>query len=513
MRKRNKKYEKPVVPKQVADEKPKQLTPPPEKFITDSFSNALARIGLGVGGFLDGTQYKNDHKLTSNFTELNALYRGNWIVQNIINTIPQDIIKRWYKVVCEVSQAEKDAYAEYERAINLRESVLKGMKWGRLYGGAAGIILIEGDEDMSLPLYPENVTLGGFKGLYIVDRWNGISPTGNIDVHPGTPSYGLPEFYDVVNASGQTIRRVHHTRVIRFIGRDLPYTEKIAECYWGQSELEAIYEEVIKRDNVSHNIASLTFKANLSVREMDNLDQLFAVGGAQAQKRFWSVLQAQSMLETNLGVKAINKGDKVSQLSYTFSGLPDVYEMCMMDVAGASNIPVTKLFGRSPAGMNATGESDAQNYNDYLDSVRESQLRPALETLVPLVCKSVWGYIPSGITISFDSFKTPTDLERADVIAKKVEILTKIYTVGGMDKKTYLQEIKDLMAYSGMFTHLSDELIEAGANVFYNATGDTGSSDPFSDLFNPDPGQGQAKLEDPETVHEQMQSGGNDVGV
>ncbi|MFQ8761936.1 MAG: anti-CBASS protein Acb1 family protein [Intestinimonas sp.] len=57
--------------------------------------------------------------------------------------------------------------------------------------------------------------------------------------------------------------------------------------------------------------------------------------------------------------------------------------MCL-DLSGASRIPVTKLFGRSPAGMNATGESDLRNYYDYVDTLREAKLRPILEKLLPV---------------------------------------------------------------------------------------------------------------------------------
>ena len=49
----------------------------------------------------------------------------------------------------------------------------------------------------------------------------------------------------------------------------------------------------------------------------------------------------------------INKGDAIHNTQYTFTGLPDVYDRVMMDVAGAARTPVTKLFGRSPAGLNA----------------------------------------------------------------------------------------------------------------------------------------------------------------
>ena len=57
--------------------------------------------------------------------------------------------------------------------------------------------------------------------------------------------------------------------------------------------------------------------------------------------------------------------------SYSFTGLSDIYESFMMDMAGAAEIPATKLFGRSPQGFNSTGESDLRNYYDMIASLQE----------------------------------------------------------------------------------------------------------------------------------------------
>jgi uncharacterized protein len=38
-------------------------------------------------------------------------------------------------------------------------------------------------------------------------------------------------------------------------------------------------------------------------------------------------------------------------------------------VSGAADIPVTRLLGQSPAGMNATGTSDMKNYHDRIQSI------------------------------------------------------------------------------------------------------------------------------------------------
>ncbi len=65
---------------------------------------------------------------------------------------------------------------QLERRTQIRKKLLLGMYWGRLYGGAVGVILIKGHNDMSQPLSLDTIMPGSFLGLHILDRWNGVYP-------------------------------------------------------------------------------------------------------------------------------------------------------------------------------------------------------------------------------------------------------------------------------------------------------------------------------------------------
>lgn len=58
---------------------------------------------------------------------------------------------------------------------------------------------------------------------------------------------------------------------------------------------------------------------------------------------------------SNFGLQVLSAEDAFENHPYSFSGLADIYEKFMSDMAGAAEIPATKLYGRSPDGMNATG--------------------------------------------------------------------------------------------------------------------------------------------------------------
>ena len=431
--------------------------------VNDAFSNPLFRLGYGSQSPLEATEYPLT-RMTDNYALLNSLYRDNWVVQNVVGLMVDDMLREWYKLKGSYTPEATDALNKVERDTRLRERINEGLRWGRLYGGAAGLIMIDGQDDLSKPLDVDMIYPGSFKGLYILDRWQGVTPNMGLVFEGGDP---VPESYSITDAQGHTVVNVHHSRMVRFTGRDLPYLERVAEMYWGESEVEALYKDVVAHDNVSANMAALTFQANINTMEYKGLEQLFSLGSTQAQRRFWNVMQAQSVLRSNFGTQLVEEGTKLTNTQYTFTGLQEVYESMCLNLCGASHYPMTKLFGRSPAGMNATGESDLKNYYDYVDSQREAKVRPVLQKLLPVLAMSAWGFVPDDLDFTFPPLWTPTAMETAEIALKKAQAIRDTFQAGLFQADTAMKELKKLEDETGMFGSLSDEEIAAAAGKSY----------------------------------------------
>ena len=425
----------------------------------DAFSNPLFHLGYGSQSPLEATEYPLT-RMTYDYALLNSLYRSNWVVQNVVGIIPDDMLREGFTVSGSIAPKYQQELDRCLRQTQLYDRINEGMRWGRLYGGAAGLILIRGQEDLSKPLELDTILPGTFAGLYIVDRWSGITPGMELVSDWTDPDFGLPKYYDINMADGSTVVSVHYSRILRFVGRELPYLEKMAEMYWGESEVEALYADIVKHDNVAANMAALTFRANVDSMEVENLDQLFSVAPSAIQQRFWNMMQAQSVLKSNFGMQLVNKGDTVKNTQYTFTGLQEIYDSMCLDLAGASRIPVTKLFGRAPAGLNATGESDLQNYYDYVDTLRESKLRPILEKLLPIIAMSVWGGVPEELEIQFPPLWTPTAKEVAEIAKAKAETIIAAFQANLLDQATAQRELKKLAEETSMFDTISEETIK-----------------------------------------------------
>ena len=426
--------------------------------VLDAFSNPLFHLGFGSQSPLEATEYPLT-RMTDNYALLNSLYRGNWVVQNVIGLMVDDMLREWYTVKG-VPPDALTALDNLERRVGLRECLNEGLRWGRLYGGAAGLILIKGQDDLSQPLDLGMVYPGSFRGLYILDRWQGVTPNMGLTIERGKE---VPTSYSINDGNGHTVANVHASRVIRFTGRDLPRIERQTEMYWGESELEALYNEVVAHDNVSANMAALTFQANVNTMEVKGMEQLLSMSSPAVQRRFWQVMQAQATLRSNFGMQLVEQGNKLTNTQYSFAGLRDVYESMCQNLCGASHYPMTKLFGRSPGGLNATGESDSRNYYEYVDSQREAKLRPVLEKLLPIMAMSAWGAVPDDMSIEFPPLWTPTARENAEIGKTKAEAVLAAFQANALPLDTTLQELKAIGDETGLFASITDDQIAAGA--------------------------------------------------
>ena len=379
-----------------ADERPKGLT-------LDAYANPFSRLGPGEMNLMEASEYRMT-RMTEDYALLNTLYRTDWIARKIVDTIPEDMIKNWIDLQ---SQMDPDAIEQFDavvRKTHVKERLLEGLKWGRLFGGAAGIMVIDGQEDMlEEPLDLRTVVPESFVGIIIADRWSGVYPSTELVQDLSDPDFGLPEYYNFAMSETDLANgiKVHHSRVLRFIGRDLPYIERMSEIYWGMSELEHVYAELNKRNSASENIGQLIFQANIRTYKMSDLGQTLMMTDPQSQRELYRTMSMQNFLMSNMGLNVMDKDDDFQTSSYTFTGISDVYELFMADISGAAEIPATRLFGRSPAGMNATGESDLRNYYDKVKQLQEARLRPVLEKLLPVMCCSVFGAVPHDLNFDF----------------------------------------------------------------------------------------------------------------
>lgn len=428
----------------------------------DGYSNVPANLGAGANNLVQTANYVME-RFTWDYYTLNILFRDNWIAKAIIEKPANEMLKNGFSIHSQIEPDKIDKIMNIWQKTKTQNKFLKCLKWARLYGGCLLIPMIENQGDLSKPLDYETIMPDSYKGCFTIDRWSGVSPSIELVDNITDPDFGQPEYYDVSdNTTGKTFR-IHHSRVIKMIGREMPYWEEIAETYWGASELEHVYTELKKRDDTSANISFLIFLANIRVFKMDGMSQMLSIGDQQAAQRVYETMKTMNHLMCNTGTLAIDKEEDFAMHGYSFTGINDVYESFMLDISGAAEIPVDKLFGRSPSGFNSGAET-LQNYYDTIDEKRETYVREPLEKIVKIITMSALGEIPDDIEIDFNPVRRPSDLEKSDIAQKNAQPIFDAYAGGLIGKGTALKELKQQSDITGLWTNITDEMIQEAYN-------------------------------------------------
>ena len=439
----------------------------------DSFQNFQGAIGYGTGNVSDGGTYGVDY-ISHNRQRLDAMYRSSWICGKAVDVVAEDMTKRGIRIDSTMPPDQIDELMSGWSDLQIWDRIADTIKWARLYGGAIAVLLIDG-QDLATPLRIESIRKDQFKGLLVLDRWR-VNPSLSNLVKEFGPEMGQPCFYDVLSdpTSALNSQKIHYSRVIRIEGQDLPHWQKQTEQGWGQSVLERLFDRLLAFDSTTQGAAQLVYKAHLRTYKVKGLREIIAAGGpilAGLTKQI-SFMRA---TQTNEGLTLMDTEDEFETHTYTFAGLDAVLLQFSQQLSGALDIPLTRLFGQSPAGLNATGESDIRNYYDGINQQQERRLRSAVKLLLVITHLSTFGRaLPNGSAFQFVPLWQLNDVEKATIAATTTTAITSAFTAQLIGQQTAMKELRQVSRITGLFSNISDESI-AKASDEANVGGEFGA--------------------------------------
>jgi phage-related protein (TIGR01555 family) len=370
--------------------------------------DGLKNVVTGLGG-ATSKRYHDKWELAmfGNYAELDACYTSNWIAGKIVDIPAVDMTREWRRIKSD--GAEDIAVAEVEHG--LQQKVQEAVGWARLYGGS-GILMLT-DQDLTKPLRPELIKKGSLKSLKVFDRYDIVAGTINTwDIL--ADNYLSPEFYTI--RGGQM--NIHTSHIARFIGVRLPLRLQQLTQGWGASFLRKCLEEITDMAAANQGIAELMREANIDVITRNGLaDDLTTGQQAKIIERY----ELFSMMKGNIRMALLDGGDgegggsaeKFERKTLNLSGVAPVIEQFMTLVSGAADIPVTRMFGTSAKGMNATGEGDDRNYNASIRAQQTNYLPGPLRTLDEVLVRSALGNFPKNYDYVWNPLALPDNLENA----------------------------------------------------------------------------------------------------
>lgn len=425
----------------------------------DSYANFMTRTGVGTGNIAQGSRY-SFNPVTRNRVQLEWMYRGSWVVGVIVDAVAEDMTREGSEIQSSDPPERLEEYGHALEALEFWPSMTDCFKWMRLYGGAAGLLMVDG-QDVSTPLKVDSVMgKGQFRGVYPLDRWSLWPDLSSLITEYG-PDFGYPEFYDVRPdyQTGLKYMRVHYSRLIRGEGEKLPYWQRISENYWGMSVVERLFDRLVAFDSTTQGAAQLVYKSHLRTYKVEKLREIIAMGG-----KMYDALAKQiemiRMFQSNEGLTLMDSKDDFEVHNQSFSGLDEVLLQFGQQLAGAAQIPLVRLFGQSPAGLNSTGESDMRMYYDGIKRKQEVHRRGML-VAHKLAYQSTFGRaVPKNFKMAYKPLWQIDEGERASITGLRTDAIMEAYEKGAINLPTAMRELRALSQITGAYSNITDDDIE-----------------------------------------------------
>lgn len=368
----------------------------------DSWENPVT--GLGTWG-RDKQSYSTfcpNNRL--GYGMLSNLYNHDDLAKKCVKLRPQEMLRQGYEIQHEKAEEIKKAAKE----LQINQAFLWMMIWGRLYGGCVLILGIDDGQTFDKPL--DETRIRSFSFLNVLDRrWLRVA---QFYQNPLQPKFREPEIYEITNPMGGSLARIHESRIVRWDGERADLQTEWELNGWSFSVLQAPWDALRKFSTNYDSAGHLLQDASQGVYKMKGLIDAIA---SKEQDTINTRMKLLDMGKSVLRAILLDAdGEDYTRTPTPFSGIPEMLDRQQQRLAAAFDMPVTLLMGRSPAGENATGDSDFRAWYDKIGTDQENDLKPRMERVYRLVCIAN-GFEEDSFSLTFKPLNVPSPKELSEI--------------------------------------------------------------------------------------------------
>jgi uncharacterized protein len=420
----------------------------------------LQQVGDGLRNLVSGVMTPKDKSANWNYSylplgtdQIEAMYASSWLARKIVDVVAQDMTREWR--TWQTDSAE-DIY-RLEKKLKLRRKIKKAIILGRLYGGGA-ILMGNGDENPEGPMDVSDIQIDGLKYLHVFSRHD-LSPEGFVsDI--ADENYGRPEFYRISAGSSwdQSSRkedsvRIHRSRFVLFTGLEWPslmFSRDLGE--WGIPIYDSIVQAILNAEATPANAAALTEEAKVDVVKIPDL--MSYLSDQESTNRLVERFRIANTLKSTVNMLILGGEETFERKQVSLAGYTELIQTHLQIAAGAADVPVTRLLGQSPAGMNATGESDLTNYYDKIRSHQQTDLIDEIERLDEALVRSATGDYPVEVTYEWNSLWQMDAVQKATVFKTKLDGVNVLNTMNLLAPEELRPAVLDMLIDDGTLATL-----------------------------------------------------------
>jgi uncharacterized protein len=324
---------------------------------------------------------------------LSAMFSYDDLAGKICDVYPKEEMRCGFTISGyqpnEIADAQK-----YLNKFELPQTMTDARIWGNVYGGSVIWPLVDDGLPPEEPL--DLAKIRSVMGLRVIDRRWLIPETW---YYTG-PKAGYPELYRAVQPTQGgallIIGRIHETRLVKFPGARTEWQRKLSLLMWDESVLVKPYAALRSAGQIWQAIENLVSDANQGVFKIEHLFDLVTADPTQgddaaafASSPSGKLLKRIAFMDrTRSAGRAIvldKTLEEFERVPTSFAGLPELSAGQWKRVAAASDIPVSRLIGEAPAGLNATGDAETETFHAKVNANRTQIVEPRLRQLLRIL--------------------------------------------------------------------------------------------------------------------------------
>ena len=372
-------------------------------------------------------------------------YYTDWAARKVVD-IPINDAFRIEPQLKGMDEDTTEALLKYQEAMGGRDKLRKAATQERLLGGSLVLLGIrQQDDDVSIPLDYDKIDKGDlvFMNVVSVEKISQVE----YETDPFSPMFNTPKYY-MING-----RKVHISRLIVFDGNPLfniasmniLQNFRFNPAGFGESVLTTLFDSLVRFSGTQEGAYHLVNMASVLLVKCDRLLELQSTNlGDRAIEALNRMAEQISIYRAGI---MQGKDMEITQHSATFGSVPELLQTFAQILAAGSDIPATRFLGQAPGGLNATGESDLENYYNNVASWQSIRLKPRELQMYDIMGRSCFGRekwleLKPRFDIEYTPLWNLSETDQATIDRTRAETIDLLANAGYLSREKALDELK-----------------------------------------------------------------------
>lgn len=336
--------------------------------------------------------------------------------RRIVEIIAKEMTRKWVRLVGtgDAGEDKAERIKALEAALHrygVQDLFRRAAEQDGYFGRGQIFVDIRGaNSELPLVISSKTVRKGSLKGLRLIEPvWT--YPAEYDSSNPLADDFYRPRAWFVMG------QKIHATRLLTFVGREVPDILKPAYSFGGlaltQMALPYVQNWLRTRQSVSdllHSFSVSGIKTNMGSVLAGDDD---GIGVYNRADMF-------NLTRDNRGLMMLDKDtEEFFNVSTPLTTLDKLQAQSQEHMASVSGIPLVKLLGITPSGLNATSDGEIRVFYDWIEAQQQQLFRTNLQAILDIIQMSEFGDIDPDIAAIFEPLWQMDEKDRAEI--RKIE--------------------------------------------------------------------------------------------